>query len=732
LISLYNIYLQTFYSGSSQNLSQWASPNYIWRDSKCCPNQLISCGEINPMPDLKNSCGDINPMPDLKNSCGEINPMPDLKNSCGEINLMLNLKNNCREINPMPDLKNSCGEINPMPNLKNSCGKINPVPNLKNSWRDYFKSSPLLELYTRVFLALLKCFDIIQQRYFTFVKCHELELQLKRNQLRKHDYMAYITQVNGALPVIISPVHMTLILLVYHIAAFKYIEYYVIAPNYSWNFNIANEYINLANPDTNIQIENIKLICQPEKIVGGGTSKIFTAEELHPVVENCVITSKFKFLSYLNKSDASRFQTTHLLGNIPLTTLMLRLTIADLKVIAKCHKINVHSKIKLQEIQNVLGNHICNDCEEYVSVFEILCNDDLDDKKKVLNLQAVKKSQAKNPDYKASNLQAVKKNQASNPDYKAAHLQAVKKNQANNPDYKVSNLQAVKKSQVNNPDYKAFNLQTVKKSQANNPDYKASNLQAVKKSRANNPEKARQANLSSVRKYQEKISTSFPSAAPSEKLQHTIIFNWCKDTAPSQFMESGCIVCGKLTPILELKKLSKTNLDLDVLIQSGMSQKERTCSEDPIVDIEGPVLDKKLDSICKSCSKSISQGKVPLMALANGKWLGEVPIQLQNLSFAEQLLVARVRHNRCLVKVSSGMYKMKANAISFANPMPKIYNILPPPIDEMDDVLAFIYTGPCMPTKLQVLNNVKRDLFFNPGTAKKFSVTAFMCLFFPR
>lgn len=101
----------------------------------------------------------------------------------------------------------------------------------------------------------------------------------------------------------------------------------------------------------------------------------------------------------------------------------------------------------------------------------------------------------------------------------------------------------------------------------------------------------------------------------------------------------------------------------------GMSQKERTCSKDPIIDIEGPVLDKKLDSICKSCSKSISQGKVPLMALANGKWLGEVPTQLQNLSFAEQLLVARVRHNCCLVKVSSGMYKMRANAISFSNPI---------------------------------------------------------------
>src|SRR6266487_4287854 len=45
------------------------------------------------------------------------------------------------------------------------------------------------------------------------------------------------------------------------------------------------------------------------------------------------------------------------------------------------------------------------------------------------------------------------------------------------------------------------------------------------------------------------------------------------------------------------------------------------------------------------------------------------------------------------------MHKMRANAISFENPIPKVYDILPPPIEDLDDVLAFIYTGPCKPTK---------------------------------
>lgn len=76
-----------------------------------------------------------------------------------------------------------------------------------------------------------------------------------------------------------------------------------------------------------------------------------------------------------------------------------------------------------------------------------------------------------------------------------------------------------------------------------------------------------------------------------------------------------------------------------------------------------------------------------------------MPKELQNLSYPKQLLVARICHNQCIVRVSSGMRKMRSNAISFANFTPKIYNILPLLVEEMDNILAFIYTGPCKPTR---------------------------------
>jgi len=193
----------------------------------------------------------------------------------------------------------------------------------------------------------------------------------------------------------------------------------------------------------------------------------------------------------------------------------------------------------------------------------------------------------------------------------------------------------------------------------------------------------------------------FPPPPPSVHLKETIVRNWCKDTSPEMFAEGGCAVCGQLTPLHQLSPLSKTDCDLDILNRAGMgfTRLERTSNKDPIMEVKGPVIDADCTKICRSCENSLAMGLIPKYALANGLWLGRIPPQLQNLSYAEQLLVSRVRHSKCIVQVSSGMRKMKANAIMFENPMPKIYRRLPPPVEELDEVLAFIYTGPCRPTE---------------------------------
>src|SRR4051794_33453031 len=169
--------------------------------------------------------------------------------------------------------------------------------------------------------------------------------------------------------------------------------------------------------------------------------------------------------------------------------------------------------------------------------------------------------------------------------------------------------------------------------------------------------------------------------------------------SPAALAESGCAVCGQLTPLSSLLELSEIQLDFSILVNPGSTQKECFYANEPAQDLDGPILEDGLGKICKTCHRSLAKKKMPPMALANGKWVGKAPKELSDLSFAEQLLVARIRHNRCIVRVSSGMHKMRANAITFANPTPKVYDVLPPPKEDFDEVLAFIYTGPCKPTK---------------------------------
>jgi len=190
----------------------------------------------------------------------------------------------------------------------------------------------------------------------------------------------------------------------------------------------------------------------------------------------------------------------------------------------------------------------------------------------------------------------------------------------------------------------------------------------------------------------------FPPKPADFKRLHGITKRFCEQIAPSNFIEAGCAVCGQLTLLSELTPLSEINIHLDILFQEGISRKERNNQSQPIEDVLGPIIDTRCGNICDSCFKTVSKGKIPLISLANGLWLGEVPDELQNLGYAEKLLIARVRHNRCVVRVKSGMHKMTANVITFANPTAKIYHTLPPPTSDLDEVLAFIYTGPCKPT----------------------------------
>ena len=199
-------------------------------------------------------------------------------------------------------------------------------------------------------------------------------------------------------------------------------------------------------------------------------------------------------------------------------------------------------------------------------------------------------------------------------------------------------------------------------------------------------------------KYYVRENAKFPPSPPSKRLMHKIISGFCNDTHPSKFEESGCAACGQLVVMTKLMKLTDVKCSLDPLVRKGVTRLPQSSLDDPIREIDGPIVDVNCKHICHECVGFLEKKVMPPMALANGLWVGNVPKELSELSeltFVERLLVSRVRSNRCIIHVLKGGWKMRANAIP--TPLPKLCNILPPPVEELDEVIRVFQSYPTRP-----------------------------------
>ncbi|KAI0337780.1 hypothetical protein BDW22DRAFT_1304415, partial [Trametopsis cervina] len=185
------------------------------------------------------------------------------------------------------------------------------------------------------------------------------------------------------------------------------------------------------------------------------------------------------------------------------------------------------------------------------------------------------------------------------------------------------------------------------------------------------------------------------------------IANWTEALSPAKIAERPCAVCGQLTLLVKQSSVPMSELDLTHLAVPGVTRAERSRASDPIVELSGPILHQggitQQDSqlivhMCPPCLVAVRRHHIGRHSLANGIWLGDVPDALMSLNFVEQLLVAKYRHNICVVRVDKGQRKMSANAIVFPQPVVAVSRILPPARDEMDLCLAILFTGSAVPT----------------------------------
>jgi hypothetical protein len=130
--------------------------------------------------------------------------------------------------------------------------------------------------------------------------------------------------------------------------------------------------------------------------------------------------------------------------------------------------------------------------------------------------------------------------------------------------------------------------------------------------------------------------------------------------------------------------------DLNMISPGDIGHCERLHESDTIMSLNGLILAENCDHVCQKCQGFLKKNKMPPESLAKYFWIGSIPLVLRNLTFSEKMLISRIRHNKCLVRVSSGHAKITANVIMFSNSTVKVYHALPPSWREISEILAFV------------------------------------------
>lgn len=105
----------------------------------------------------------------------------------------------------------------------------------------------------------------------------------------------------------------------------------------------------------------------------------------------------------------------------------------------------------------------------------------------------------------------------------------------------------------------------------------------------------------------------FPPTLLDSKLSHQIINNFCADSTPTVLEEAGCAVCGRLTHINELTKLTSVKNLLHILNVSGVTRLEHTKASDKLKNAKDQYLTTLVIMSVVSADVICVQPKFPLM-----------------------------------------------------------------------------------------------------------------------
>lgn len=212
----------------------------------------------------------------------------------------------------------------------------------------------------------------------------------------------------------------------------------------------------------------------------------------------------------------------------------------------------------------------------------------------------------------------------------------------------------------------------------------------------------------------------------SDELKLQTIREFRHATGPETCSSFICCCCGRRVRFEKPVDVAEGELSLDVLKRSGyagcppsVARNEFNFSQDLVLEYQGVFMrDRSIVlRFCQSCYGSLCRDKLPRLALANHLYVGEVPLELKELTIVEEALLALCRAKVTIITLngaasntssplaeastnhSHAQKGFKGHAVAYMTNPHKLTRVLPRTVEEIVRYICVIFIGSHPPTK---------------------------------
>jgi len=193
-------------------------------------------------------------------------------------------------------------------------------------------------------------------------------------------------------------------------------------------------------------------------------------------------------------------------------------------------------------------------------------------------------------------------------------------------------------------------------------------------------------------------SRSFPTATFNSQIQeekqaqyHSLMKEAVLD------FRKGCCVCRLIR--IKTSEYHHQDIDLRTLIHEPTKHKAPAPRLHPlpgsVILKEDLCRDPLRLPICDTCTHQLNGGLIPVKAIANGKWSGNIPLCIQRLNYMERIVLCPVQLRAVLITLSPhhGPNTYRGNMVSWPSNINKLHTVLPMSAHDTNALIQIVTVG---------------------------------------